>query len=74
MTGDFALPDEAEPGLRLQCFSAEADLDGTQLWYELTARHLLTDAGLAEVATFLGEELPLSEVGPPGLAVVPSED
>jgi hypothetical protein len=74
VTGDFELPEQAEPGLRLQCFTAEAGADAADLWYELTSRQVATEDGLAEVATFLGRELPSSEAGSRGLAVVPSED
>lgn len=49
VTGEFALPEQARPGLRVQCFSPA--VDGLPPWYALTDRHVLPDSGLAIVAT-----------------------
>jgi hypothetical protein len=74
VTGEFALPEQAEPGLRVQCFTGTAEEGTSANWYALTERHVLADAGLAIVATYLGRDLEPAETQSLGLAIVPAKD
>lgn len=74
VSGEFDLPEQAEPGFRMQCFTGVEDETGSEGWYALTDRHILADSGLAVVAAYLGQDLPVSESQSRGLAVVPAED
>jgi hypothetical protein len=74
VTGEFELPEQAKPGLRVQRFTGAPDETCSGNWYALTDRHVRSDAGLAIVATYLGRDLQPAQAHSRGLSAVPAED